>query len=330
MIWSKIEHPDYDIPLLGMDGKWWGNPYSSYYNTFYDYQNCLIKNNEFENDYGYYEGPQVNKQSLYKSERVCITVQDVFKKEFFTKTNSRSESLCPNNQTAIFDSHSYIKHFDSPQGYVLDDYIVMDDTSTAIPLDVTKYYKKNWDQKAKSYSQCQALQSIYLGTVVIFSFESFLIFLQAISAIISFCKEKHEDPKHRHLRIQHIVEFPLIGFFLMHILLTREEIKEYTVIDKRNSKEDNVMVRLTGAYRSDNFMYTKVKINSIICLSCFRNEECCRKTVTLGQAIIYPLILPYTKSFWTFPDNTTIFQKVSFIVIFGPVFCALPIGYFFF
>lgn len=324
VVWKKVEHPDYDMPLLGFDGKWTGDPYTN--DISYYYMNCLISTNGKELIGTYYSFPRI-EQSLYKSERVCIPIKEVFEKEFFeAKSKFMSSSLCPNNKTAIFDNHSYIKHF-TTNPYSYDDNIsrLSDFTS----LDVTKYYKKGWEKKTRTYSECGALQSIYIGTIVIFSFESFLMFLQMISGTVSLIKKKQgEDSGERTRRIQHTIEFPLIGCILMHILLTREEIKEYLLIDKRNSKENNVVVRLTGAYRPDNFMYTKVKVNSIICLSCFRNKDC-PSTVTLAQAIIYPLILPFTKNFWTFSDHTPCILKIAYFVVLGPIVWSFSIGWFF-
>ena len=323
VVWEKVEHPDYDMPLLGFDGKWTGDPYTN--DVSYYFKNCLISTNG--NEFSYYRLPRI-EQSLYKSERVCIPIKDVFEKEFFKQElKYNMSSLCPNNQTAIFDSHSYVKHFDTNPTTYGDRTIKLADFT---PVNVIKYYKKDWDKKTKTYTECQALQSIYLGTIIIFSFESFLIFLQIISGTVSLIKKKQvEDSGERTRRIQHTIEFPLIGCLLMHILLTREEIKEYLLIDKRNSNENNVVVRLTGAYRPDNFMYTKVKVNSIICLSCFRNSKNCPRTVTLAQAIIYPLILPYTKSFWIFSDRTPCILKIASFVVLGPIVWSFSTGWFF-
>ena len=196
-------------------------------------------------------------------------------------------------------------------------------TADFIPVDLTSYYKEGWEKKTKKVSTCRALSSIFFGTIVVFSFECFLHLCQAVGAILIVCKgKKQEDSYQHHLRIQHIVEFPLVGFLLMHVLLTKEEIQEYTLIDKRNSVENDVIVRLTGAYRADNIMYTKVKVNSIICLSCCRSDDC-PKSVTLGQAIIYPIILPYTKNFWSvvFPADSNVctylcYGSVCFCLVF--------------
>jgi hypothetical protein len=145
-----------------------------------------------------------------------------------------------------------------------------------------------------------------------------LIVCQAVSSITVLCKKReHEDATQRHLRIEAVVEFPLIGFVLMHILLTKEEIQAYTVIDKRQSVENNVVLRLTGAYRTDNIMYTNVKLNSIVYPCCCRGREDLPATVTLAQAIIYPMILPFTKNFWVtmFPSDS----NLCTYLLFGPI-----------
>lgn len=177
----------------------------------------------------------------------------------------------------------------------------------------------NLKNKIKSSRNCEALQNIYIGTIVIFTFECLLILCQAFTSFFNLRKREHEDSTQRYRRIESIVEFPLVGFLLMHILLTKEEIQAYYVIDKRQSVDNDVILRLTGAHRSDNIMYVPLKLNSIIYPCCCRGRDDLPATVTFAQALLYPMILPYKKNFWAvmFPADST----VCTYLLFGPISC---------
>jgi len=317
VVWRKINDPNYNTPLLGFDLPWNGNAFHSGKYLWFDGEYCFGNNyyND-ENNYKTYskfiahiEDNAVKSRSSYQEERVCIAFDDVFKK---FDSVYQYDFVCPNNKTAIFDQKSYIHSFsdtlvsDSSGSINVKSSIAVNKPFSNILL----YYKDGWEKKTRTYTQCQALQNIYIGTIVIFAFEALIVIGQGINSLIFLLKLN--GARNNEQRIQGIIEYPLIGFIMMHLYLTKDEIKYYALIEKRLKENVNVMGRLTGATRVDNLLHTKVKVSSIIYPFWCSRREGFPESVTLGQAIIYPMILPFTSNFYKtfFPADSNVFTYI--------------------
>ena len=102
-LWNKIHDTVNNKYLLGFeptnsfDKYWTGSSYNMG-EPYYRWQNCLSSTSNGDYIIPKFE-PSTNLPVGYDKERVCVTIDDVFKKEFFELKNSYSV-ICPNNKTA--------------------------------------------------------------------------------------------------------------------------------------------------------------------------------------------------------------------------------------
>lgn len=222
----------------------------------------------------------------------CILITDVFTAPFI------NYSPCPNPLNAIFDDKSY---------YVRN--------GASIPFNATieNYYIPNWHAKVRSVNACTALQSIYNGTIAVYTFECFTMLLQLIVSVRILCSFRSRVDY-----IRAIVEFPLVGFLFMSVFLTESDVKRYALIDYEIGQKRD-LGQILGSSRNENFLNTKVKTNIIVSPNCGKEQD----FVYLGQAIIYPFYLPFTQEFRVaITPSSTFFKYLFFLSLYVPILIA--------
>jgi len=128
------------------------------------------------------------------SQKVCVPISFVFKSSFYSKVP------CPNNKTAVFDEYSYAGVSDT----------------TPLGSGVLSSYLPNWQDKVLGVNTCRTLYNIFVGTIFIFALECVIIFANLIRSVYNLFSDNDKVK-----RATSLVEFPLIGFFL--VLFMKDE-----------------------------------------------------------------------------------------------------------
>jgi len=199
--------------------------------------------------------------------------------------------------------------------------------SDTTPLGQTVYssYLPNWQDSVTDVITCRTLYNIFVGTILIFVLECLVILSHFFRALFYLLRCGEED---KSLRVASLVEFPLIGFIIV-LFLRDEDLKLYVELDRVRSLDSHDFSRLMGLDRPGNILMKKVKPTLPIFPTiegCCTGPVCCSSDlpppVRLGQAIIYPCLLPFTNGFWC--ETICNFSTFSHGIV--TVFIALPLS----
>ena len=206
VIWEKVDRVGTNESMLGykLEPSWNGNPsgvrdpdIQKSGSSFLELD-CLA-NGQIQGDGHLLHSTELKadvRGSDYKSEEICIPLADVFSYTFpgpFPKWTLNDDSdeddpmgvtdataLCPNNATAIFDNSSFLLKQNFSENYIdneyCDDYGCGKDlyviSEKKEPLNMLNYYRPDWVTSILTVSQCYTLYSIYIATIVFFSFSA--------------------------------------------------------------------------------------------------------------------------------------------------------------
>jgi hypothetical protein len=159
------------------------------------------------------------------------------------------------------------------------------------------------DSMTQTTTFCERLNSVYIGTITIFSFTMILWGGKVLSQIASLITKPDE-------RYETAIDFPFVGAIIPFFMLAfSSSKKKLTEIEKKNQNEENakpILYRVLGL----RWLSTELPCGAFMFTSslCDKNrwleygtldtDGNPRESVKFWEAVCYPLILPFTSTYW--------------------------------
>ena len=259
---------------------------------------------------------------------------------FIPNAAEASYNFLPSFETATFDDKSYYST------------IQMDRVKVNVQLDMRKYkragavkYKPGSTTEYADDSMmqepvfCNRLNSVYIGTMVIFSFTMILWIgkVTSLTYALATAMYARRDPIEMH---ENMISYPFIGaLYPFYMLLSTSRKEELKKIEERNQNDngknkDTVTSRLLGlrAWMSSELACGSFTFTSTMCdparwekYGTMDHDGNPRKSVKLWEAICYPLVLPFSSTFFNAISASAVRNPCTWV--FWPLYVATAWGY---